>query len=130
MRTTTPLLLLFFLLTSVSAQAHLFLTNKDGTVTLDPSRFPANLKPGVEVINKKCDACHDILRIIRPLETGRAADGSSFTKSEVREYVIKKMRRPGVILSQQEAREIIRVMEHIQNEASGSGHNTPPLRAK
>ncbi len=127
MNTIAPLLLVI-LLSPVSVQAHLLLTAKDGSVSLDPSRFPAAMKPGVEVINKKCDSCHDITRIIKPLETGQAADGSSFTKAEVKEYVIKKMRRPGVILSQHEARDVIRVMEYIQAEAPESDRRPPLMR--
>lgn len=122
------LLALLMLVSPISTQAHLLLTSKDGSVSLEPSRFPSSMKSGVEVLNKKCDSCHDLTRIIRPLETGRAADGSTFSKAEVREYVIKKMRRPGVILSQQEARDIIRVMEYIMDEAPESGRKHPLVR--
>jgi len=114
------LLALFIMLSFVSVQARLLLTSKDGSVVLDASRFPATLKPGVDVINGKCNVCHDLTRIIRALETGRTANGSTFGKAEAKEFVIKKMRRPGVTLSQQEAREVIQVMEYILDEAPES----------
>lgn len=111
---------LFILLSSVSVQARLLLTSKDGGVILDPSRFPASMKTGVATINDKCNACHDLARIIKALETGRTANGSTFGKAEAKEFVIKKMRRPGVTLSQQEARDVIQLMEYILDEAPES----------
>lgn len=110
-----PLLALTFLCT-VSAQASLLITSKSGSAILDPSQFPIAMKTGVEILNEKCDLCHDLSRVVKPLETGKAADGSSFSKADIKAYVVKKMRRPGVILSQKEAREVIRVLEYIQEE--------------
>ena len=115
-------ILAFLALSStVSAQASILLASKTGSIILDQSSFPSAMKPGVEILNKKCDQCHDLSRVVKPLETGKAADGSSFGKADIKAYVVKKMRRPGVILSQQEAREVIRVLEYIQEESPATG---------
>ena len=114
----SPLLALLILLSTVSAHANRLLTTKDGSMILNLSQFPPALVPGSELLNKKCDLCHDLSRVVNPLETGKAADGSAFGKADIKAYVVKKMRRPGVILSQQEAREVIKVLEYIQETGS------------
>lgn len=117
-------ILTFLVLSStVSAQASILMTSKNGSIILDPWPFPSAMKPGVEILNTKCDQCHDLSRVVKPIETGKAADGSSFGKADIKAYVVKKMRRPGVILSQQEAREVIRVLEYIQEKAPAGGTN-------
>lgn len=118
-----PLLALHIFLCAVSAQASLLTTSKSGSTILNQSQFPAAMKTGVEILNGKCDLCHDLSRVVKPLETGKAADGSSFGKADIKTYVVKKMRRPGVILSQQEAREVIKVLEYIQGETPEGGRS-------
>lgn len=118
-----PLLALHMFLYAVSAQASLLTTSKSGSTILNQSQFPAAMKAGVEILNGKCDLCHDLSRVVKPLETGKAADGSSFGKADIKTYVVKKMRRPGVILSQQEAREVIKVLEYIQEEIPEGGRS-------
>lgn len=118
-----PFLALHIFLVAVSAQASLLMTSKSGSTILNQSQFPAAMKAGVEILNGKCDLCHDLSRVVKPLETGKAADGSSFGKADIKAYVVKKMRRPGVILSQQEAREVIKVLEYIQGEIPDGGRS-------
>ena len=111
-----PIVAFTILLGTVSAQASLLVTSKSGSAILNPSHFPSSMKDGVEILNNKCDMCHDLSRVVKPLETGKAADGTSFSKADIKAYVVKKMRRPGVILSQKEARDVIRILEYIQDE--------------
>jgi hypothetical protein len=116
------LLLIFILLlpVSVCAQSNLQLISQCGRDVLDAERYPANVQAGIDVLNSKCYICHSLSRLTNALETGRTESGESFGKSDIKSFVIKKMRRPDVNISKQEASEIMKVLEYILNEGSES----------
>lgn len=113
------LLIFFFLLpVPVYAQSNLQLISQCGRDILDAEKFPAKVQAGIEVLNSKCYICHSLSRLTNALETGRTESGASFGKSDIKSFVIKKMRRPDVNISKQQASEILKVIEYILNEGS------------
>jgi len=104
----------------VYAQATQFVSIKNDRAGFDESRFPAEMKAGVAILNNKCESCHSLGRVISALEDGHTISGLPFTRSGVRQFVIRKMRRPDVKLSSQEAAELLKVLQYMADQ-------TPPL---
>jgi hypothetical protein len=91
---------------------------KNGKVSFDESRFPPKLKAGVTILNSKCESCHSLERVFNALETGYTISGLSFKRADVKQFVIKKMRRPDVNLSTQDAAELLRALQYILDQSS------------
>jgi hypothetical protein len=91
---------------------------KNGKVAFDESRFPAKLKAGVAILNTKCESCHSLERVFNALETGYTISGLSFKRSDVKQFVIKKMRRPDVNLSTQQAAELLKALQYMLEQPS------------
>lgn len=102
----------------VSAQTLPVVATKDGKVAFDQSQFPSKMKQGVAILNTKCDSCHSLERVFNALETGYTISGLSFKRPDLKPFVIKKMRRPDINLSTQEAAELLRTLQYLLDQSS------------
>jgi len=107
----------------VCAQATQFVSIKNERVGFDESRFPAGMKAGVAILNNKCESCHSLGRVVSAIEEGHTISGLPFTRSGVRQFVIRKMRRPDVNLSTQEAAELLKVLQYLSDQTSPLAQN-------
>ena len=98
------------------AQTALFLANNNGKVNFDESRYPSRMKAGIALLNSKCESCHSLARFINAMETGKTMNGLPFDEAGIRQFVIRKMRRPDVNLGSREAAELLRVMIFMLNQ--------------
>lgn len=102
----------------VFAQKLPVVATKDGKVAFDQSQFPSKMKPGVSILNTKCDSCHSLERVFNALETGYTVSGLSFKRPDLKPFVIKKMRRPDMNLSTQEASELLKTLQYMLDQDS------------
>ena len=114
-------LLLFLMMVCLSAtvaDARIKVLGKGERMRFDPAGFPANMKPGNDVMNTKCKACHSLERVVLAITSGIAPlTGQPFDKMATKSYGIKMLRKPKSNMSRDEIRAIIGFMNFLIDEA-------------
>ncbi|NTV48420.1 MAG: cytochrome C [Geobacteraceae bacterium] len=112
------LFLMMVCLSATDADAKLKVLGKGERMRFDSAGFPANMKPGYDVMNTKCKACHSLERVVLAITSGIApVTGQPFDKMATKSYGIKMLRKPNSNMSRDDIKTIIGFMNFLLDES-------------
>lgn len=105
-------------LIATAADAKVKVLGKGEQIRFDPAVIPANMKPGYDVMNTKCMACHSLERVVLAITSGIApVTGQPFDRMATKSYGIKMLRKPNSNMSRDDIKAIISFMNYLLDEA-------------
>lgn len=98
-----------------AAHAELKIIRSGGSLSLDPSSFPADMKGNYEIFRVKCAQCHTLERAITAIQTGVAPiSGRPFDSNVIRTHAVKILR--SAVMTRAEVQSVIELLNFLLAE--------------